>query len=91
VDLRISHEQIRQRYNTETDIGVFEAAEEEPEIEKYTTDRYKELVEIKSVIDRFVSDGFLIDSVDSLQVCGFENHFGYTTLAKPGLYAGNHQ
>jgi hypothetical protein len=44
--------------------------------------------ESNAIIDKFVLDGCLIDSVDSLQVCGLEIHFGDTTLAEPGLYVG---
>ncbi|EIE87918.1 hypothetical protein RO3G_12629 [Rhizopus delemar RA 99-880] len=88
VDLRILHDRVRQRYNIETDVGVFEAAEEEPVNAKYVGDRCKVMIESKAVIDRFVLDGCLIDSVDPLQVCGLEIHFGNTTLAEPGLYVG---
>ncbi|CEP11105.1 hypothetical protein [Parasitella parasitica] len=39
VDLGILHDKVRQRYNFETDVGVFEAAEEEPGNVKYIGDR----------------------------------------------------
>ncbi|KAI8640220.1 hypothetical protein BD408DRAFT_420129 [Parasitella parasitica] len=82
VDLRILHDRVRQRYNVEADVGVFEASEEDPGDAKYIGDR------CKAVIDKFILDGCLIDSVDSLQICGLEIHFGNTTLAEPGLYVG---
>ncbi|KAL9555501.1 hypothetical protein PS6_002816 [Mucor atramentarius] len=88
VDMRILHDKVRQRYNAETDIGVCEAAEEDPGNAKYIGDRCKVMIESKAVIDRFVLDGCLIDSVDSLQVCGPEVHFGNTSLAESGLYVG---
>ncbi|KAI9275280.1 hypothetical protein EDC94DRAFT_638353 [Helicostylum pulchrum] len=86
VDMRILHDSVRQRFNVETDLGVLEAAEEDPGDVKYTSDRCKVTIESKAIIDKFVLDGCLIDSVDSLQVSGLELHFGRTTLARPGLY-----
>lgn len=88
-DLRILRSEIRPRYKVETDFGAFEAAEEEPEDFKYTSGRCKVLIESKDIIDKFVLDGCLIDSVDSLQLCGLKIRFGNTTLAKPGLYVGD--
>ncbi|GAA5795128.1 hypothetical protein HPULCUR_000480 [Helicostylum pulchrum] len=84
--MRILHDSVRQRFNVETDLGVLEAAEEDPGDVKYTSDRCKVTIESKAIIDKFVLDGCLIDSVDSLQVSGLELHFGRTTLARPGLY-----
>ncbi|KAG1141504.1 hypothetical protein G6F37_010252 [Rhizopus arrhizus] len=86
VDLRTLHDRVQQRYNIETDVDVFEVAEEEPGNVKYICDRCKVMIESKAAIDRFVFDGCLIDSVDPLQVCSLEIHFGNTTLAEPGLY-----
>lgn len=88
VDLRILHDRVQQRYNIETDVGVFEAAEEEPGNVKYIGDRCKVMIESKAVIDGFVFDGCLIGSVDSLQVWDLEIRFGNTTLAEPGIYVG---
>lgn len=88
VDLRILHDRIRQGYNVETDLRVFEAAEEDPGDVKYVSDRCKVMIESKAIIDKVVLDECLIDSVDSLQVCGLEIHFSNTTLAEPGLYIG---
>ncbi|KAI8886859.1 hypothetical protein K501DRAFT_292609 [Backusella circina FSU 941] len=89
VNRRTLHDRVRQRYNVKTDISAFEAAEEKPGNVKYINDRFKVMIESKAVIDRFVLDGCLIDSVNSLQVCGLEIHFGDTTLAESGLYVGN--
>ncbi|KAG1458793.1 hypothetical protein G6F56_006310 [Rhizopus delemar] len=75
VDLRILHDRIRQGQNVETDVGAMEAAEEQPGDAKYIFDRCKVLLESKAMIDRFLLDGFLVDSVDSLQICGLEAHF----------------
>ncbi|RCH84985.1 hypothetical protein CU097_007688 [Rhizopus azygosporus] len=63
--LRILHNRVRQRYNIETDVGTFEAAEEVPENAKYIGDRCKVMIESKAIIDKFVLDGRLIDSIDS--------------------------
>ncbi|KAG0743931.1 hypothetical protein G6F57_005860 [Rhizopus arrhizus] len=79
VDLRILHDRVQQRYNIETDVGVFEAAEEEPGNVKYIGDRCKVMIESKAVIDGFVFDGCLIGSVDSLQPLG--NMLKYFNLA----------
>lgn len=38
VDLRILHDKVRQRYNVETDLGIFETVEEDPGDVKYTSD-----------------------------------------------------
>ncbi|GAA5813406.1 hypothetical protein MFLAVUS_006884 [Mucor flavus] len=88
VDLRILHDRIRQGQNVETDIGAMEAAEEQPGDAKYTFDRCKVLLESKAMIDRFLLDGCLVDSVDSLQICGLEAHFVNLTLEAPGAYIG---
>ncbi|RCI03069.1 hypothetical protein CU098_011517 [Rhizopus stolonifer] len=88
VDLRILHDRIRQGQNVETDVGAMEAAEEQPGDAKYIFDRCKVLLESKAMIDRFLLDGFLVDSVDSLQICGLEAHFVNLTLEAPGAYIG---
>lgn len=62
VDMRIIHDRIRQRYNVEEEVGVFEAEEEAANV-KFTNDRCKLMIESKLIIDRFLLDGCLIDSV----------------------------
>jgi hypothetical protein len=87
-DSRVLHDQVRQRHDVESDVGVFEAAEESQRDAMYIGNRCKVVIKSKTVIDKFVLDGCLIDSADSLQVCGLEVHFGNVTLAEPGLYVG---
>ncbi|GAA5809674.1 hypothetical protein MFLAVUS_003086 [Mucor flavus] len=85
---RILRDKLRQRYNVETDLGVFETTEEDPGDVKYTSDRCKVPIVSKAIVDKFLLDGCLIDSVDSLQIRGLEIRIGNTTLAEPGLYVG---
>ncbi|CAO3625749.1 unnamed protein product [Mucor hiemalis] len=73
----------RQGQNVETDIGAMEAAEEQPGDAKC-----KVLLESKAMVDRFLLDGRLVDSADSLQMCGLEAHFVNLTLKALGVYIG---
>lgn len=88
VDMRILHDRRRQGFDVETNVGAMEAAEEDPGDAKYLSDRCKVLVESKAMIDKFLLDGCLIDTVDSLQICGLEVYFGSISLAARGLYVG---
>ncbi|KAI7892251.1 uncharacterized protein EV154DRAFT_550831 [Mucor mucedo] len=88
VDLRIIHESIKQRYNVENEVGVAEAAEENPGKVKFHSDRCKVLIESKAIVDRFILDGCNIDNVDSLQICGMEIYFIKLELRDHGLYTG---
>lgn len=72
VGSRILHDRIRQGQNVEIDIGVMEAAEEQPGDSKFTFDRCKILIESKAMIDKFLLDGCLASCVDSLQICGLK-------------------
>ncbi|KAL0138629.1 hypothetical protein V8B55DRAFT_1564823 [Mucor lusitanicus] len=84
VDMRILHDRRRQGFDVETNVGAMEAAEEDPGDAKYLSDRCKVLVESKAMIDKFLLDGCLIDTVDSLQFV----YFGSISLAARGLYVG---
>lgn len=86
VDLRILHDKIQQRYNTENGIAVMEAAEEDPGNAKFVADRCKLSIENKMIIDRYLMDGVCINSVDSLQICGLQVFMVNTSLKKHGLY-----
>ncbi|KAI9357551.1 hypothetical protein BD770DRAFT_472877 [Pilaira anomala] len=88
VNLGILHDRIRQGQNVEIDIGAMEAAEEQSGDPKYIFDKCKVLLESKAMIDRFLLDGCLVDSVDSLQICGLEAHFVHLTLEAPETYIG---
>lgn len=86
VDMRIISDRIRQRYNLESDVGVMEASEEDANDSKYTADRVKVSIEIKTIIDKFLVDGVNISSVDALQICGLQIFFLNTFLEKGGVY-----
>lgn len=88
VDLRIIHDSIKQRHNFENEVGVAEAAEENPGSAKFNSDRCKVLIESKAIVDRFILDGCPIDNVDSLQICGMEAYFIKLELQDNGLYIG---
>ncbi|KAI7891394.1 uncharacterized protein EV154DRAFT_397216, partial [Mucor mucedo] len=75
INLRIIHDSIKQRYNVENEVGVAEAAEENPGKVRFHSDRCKVLIETKAIVDRFILDGCHIDNVDSLQICGMEVYF----------------
>lgn len=66
-DLRTLHDNIKQRYNVESEAGVAEAAEKNPGAVKFKSNRSKVLIESKAVIDRSILDGYHIDNVDSLR------------------------
>ncbi|KAI9258711.1 hypothetical protein EDC94DRAFT_641369 [Helicostylum pulchrum] len=89
VDLRIINDNMVQRYNTENDVSVMEAAEECPSDAKFISDRFKLSIENKTIIDRFLLNGVKIYSVDSLQISGLEIFFVNTYLAENGLYVTN--
>lgn len=78
VDMRILHDRISQRYNVESEVGVVETAEEDPEDDKLNSDRCKVLIENKAVVDKFPMEDCFADNVDSLQICGLDQ----------GLYVG---
>lgn len=86
VDLRILHYKIQQRYNTENDIAVMEAAEEEPGNAKFVADRCKLSIENKIIIDIYLIDDVCISSVNSLQICGLQAFMVNTYLEEHGLY-----
>lgn len=88
VDLRILHGWMRQGQNVETDIGVTEAAEEQPRRSKFGLDWHSTSIKSKVTIDNFLRDGRLISSVGSLLICGLEMHFVNTSLETPGAYVG---
>lgn len=88
VDLRIIHNSVKQRYNVENEVGVAEAAEENPGRAKFNSDRCKVLIESKAIVDRFILNGCHIDNVDSLQICGKEIYFIKLELRDNGLYTG---
>lgn len=77
VDLRILHDKIKQRCNTENDVTIVEAAEEDLGNAKFVSDRSKLSVESKTIIDRYLMDGVNITSVDSLQISGLQVFFKY--------------
>lgn len=56
VDLRIIHDSMKQRCNVENEVGVAEAAEENPGKLKFNSDHSKVLIESKAMVDRFVLD-----------------------------------
>ncbi|OBZ91643.1 hypothetical protein A0J61_00313 [Choanephora cucurbitarum] len=77
---------MKQRYNTEHDVAVLEAAAEDAGNPKFIFDRVKISIENKVIIDNHLLDGSLLSSVNYLQVSGLEVHFLNTTLQEPGLY-----
>ncbi|KAG1046726.1 hypothetical protein G6F43_010801 [Rhizopus delemar] len=86
VDLRILHDKIKQRYNTENDVAIMEAAVEGSGNAKFVSDRFKLSIENKMIIDRYLMDGVDITSVDSLQISGLQVFFLNTSLKEQGLY-----
>jgi hypothetical protein len=85
-DARVLHDQVRQRHDAEFDVGVLEVAEESHGGVDYIDDRCKMMIDSKAVIDKFVLDRCLIDSVDALQVSSLTLHFVNVSLAEPGFY-----
>ncbi|KAI7898204.1 uncharacterized protein BX663DRAFT_533437 [Cokeromyces recurvatus] len=75
VDLCIIHDSMKQRYNVENEIGVIEAAEENPGSIKFNSDQCKVLIESKAIVGRFILNSCHIDNVNSLQICGMEIYF----------------
>jgi hypothetical protein len=86
IDLRIIDDKLKQRYNTENDIAVMEAAEEDAGNAKFIFDRCKLSIENKMIIDKYLMNGVAISSVDSLQISGLQVFFVNTCLEEPGLY-----
>ncbi|KAG0822499.1 hypothetical protein G6F18_011751 [Rhizopus arrhizus] len=86
VDMRILHDKIKQRYNTENDIAIMEASEEGHGNAKFVNDRVKLSIESKTIIDRYLMDGVDITSVDSLQISGLQVFFLNTSFEEHGLY-----
>ncbi|KAG1171889.1 hypothetical protein G6F36_011683 [Rhizopus arrhizus] len=77
---------MKQRYNAERDVAVLEAAEEDAGNAKFVFDRFKISIENKAIIDNYLLDGALLNSVNSLQVSGLGIYFLNTILEEPGLY-----
>ncbi|EIE80406.1 hypothetical protein RO3G_05111 [Rhizopus delemar RA 99-880] len=82
---------MKQRYNAERDVAVLEAAEEDAGNAKFVFDRFKISIENKAIIDNYLLDGALLNSVNSLQVSGLGIYFLNTILEEPGLKMGQVQ
>lgn len=89
VDLRILQDEVAQRYNKEIDTSVLESAKSDPGVSKFQSDHCKLMVECKTIIDTYISNGFDIDGVDCIQICGLDIVISNVNLSKPGLYVGN--
>ncbi|KAL4207380.1 hypothetical protein CU097_005653 [Rhizopus azygosporus] len=86
VDLRILNDKLEQRYNTEYDIAIMKAAEEDPGNTKFISDRCKLSIKNKVIIDKYLMDGVNIISIDSLQNSGLQAFFVNTSLEERGPY-----
>ncbi|RCH91528.1 hypothetical protein CU097_010378 [Rhizopus azygosporus] len=68
VDLRVLNDKLKQRYNTEYDRTIMEAAENGPGNTKFISNRCKLSIKNKVVIDKYLMDGVNIISIDPLQI-----------------------
>lgn len=89
VDMRVINDTKIQKLNSEEDLAVAEAAKSDPGVLKYQSDRCKLLSESKVIIDNFVAKGRDVNSVYSIQFCGFEMMIISLSLFSNGLYVGN--
>ncbi|KAI7894045.1 uncharacterized protein EV154DRAFT_560811 [Mucor mucedo] len=86
IDLRIINDEMKQRYNTEHDVAVLETAAEDASNAKFNLDRYKISIENKVILENYLLDSTLLNSVNSLQVSDLRINFLNTTLKEPGFY-----
>ncbi|KAI8061286.1 hypothetical protein BDF21DRAFT_455659 [Thamnidium elegans] len=89
VDLRTLHDETVQRYSKEIDTSVLESAKGGPNVQKYQSNHYKLMIKCKTIIDTYIINGFDVDDIDFVQICGLDIVISNLRLSAPGLYIGN--